>query len=352
MKHFMLIFVLATAFGLGSAAAEPGGNRDEAALVGLWKGSLKVGAISLRIEFNVEFLDGVLQATMDSPDQGVKGIPVSRVALADSVVSFEVKAISGSYEGKLSADGQRLEGNWKQSGRNFPLVLQKAGVSVVPGAADVPPAPVPGQAPGATQAPVSSQEPKKPYPYDAVDVVFQNPKAGISLSGTLTIPRGEGPFPAVVLVTGSGAQNRDEEILGHKPFLVIADYLARRGIAALRYDDRGVGGSGGDFAAATTFDFADDALAAADFLAGQSRIDAKRVGVVGHSEGAIIAGIAASADPGIAFIVMLAGPGVRGDKLLVMQGAAIAGASGMDAEGRRRSERSQCRTLRNRDATG
>ncbi|HWP68202.1 MAG TPA: alpha/beta fold hydrolase, partial [Rectinemataceae bacterium] len=169
-----------------------------------------------------------------------------------------------------------------------------------------------------------------PYPYKAIEVSFTNPAAGIDLSGTLTLPEGRGPFPAVVLVTGSGAQNRDEEILGHKPFLVIADYLARRGIAALRYDDRGVGASKGVFATATTLDFAGDAEAAAACLVARPEIDAKRIGIAGHSEGAIVAAIAASRDPVVSFIVMLAGPGVRGDRLLLLQNAALARAAGAD----------------------
>lgn len=321
MKRFLLVSGLLFILCIGFAVAGAEGQ-DDSILLGTWQGSLKVGAVSLRIAFNVSMKDGALSATMDSPDQGARGIPVSKIALADSIVTFEVKTISGSYAGKLSADGSRIEGNWKQGGRGFPLTLNK--VSAGQGA----PKPEAATSESARAASAGSQEPAMPYPYQAVDVEFPNAKAGIRLVGTLTIPQGPGPFPAVVLVTGSGPQNRDEEILGHKPFLIIADYLARRGIAALRYDDRGVGGSGGIFPLATTFDFTDDALAAFAFLAARKEIDAKRIGIVGHSEGAIVASIAASMSPSVSFIVLLAGPGVRGDKLLLMQNEALARAAG------------------------
>lgn len=166
----------------------------------------------------------------------------------------------------------------------------------------------------------------------AIDVVFRNASAGIDLAGTLVLPAGAGPFPAIVLATGSGQQNRDEELFGHKPFRTIAEYLAGRGIASLRYDDRGVGGSGGDFLTATTFDFVTDARAAVAFLAARPEIDVRRLGLVGHSEGGVIAAIAGAEDPALSFIVMLAGPGLRGDRLLLAQNAALAAASGLGAE--------------------
>jgi len=166
----------------------------------------------------------------------------------------------------------------------------------------------------------------------AIDVVVRNEGAGIDLAGTLLLPAGAGPFPAIVLATGSGAQNRDEELLGHKPFRTIAEYLAGRGIASLRCDDRGVGASGGNFQTATTFDFASDARASIAYLAARPEIDARRVGLVGHSEGGLIAAIVGAEDPALSFIVMLAGPGLRGDRLLLAQNAALAAASGLGAD--------------------
>lgn len=166
-------------------------------------------------------------------------------------------------------------------------------------------------------------------PYRAQPVTFQNRAAGITLAGTLTVPAGRGPFPAVVLIAGSGPHDRNETIFGHKPFLVLADYLTRRNIAVLRYDKRGVGGSGGTEATATTVDFAADAQAAFDYLRALPQIDARRVGLIGHSEGGVIASMLAARDRHVAFIVLLAGPGVRGDRLLTAQVQAILAAAGV-----------------------
>ena len=168
------------------------------------------------------------------------------------------------------------------------------------------------------------QEPVRPYPYLEDRLVFDNPRAeGVRLAGTLTLPEGDGPFPAVVLVSGSGAQDRNEALEGHKPFLVISDYLTRRGIAVLRYDDRGAFQSTGDFAAATTEDLATDALAAVEYLGSRPEIDPAHIGIVGHSEGGLIAPMVAVQSPAVAFIVLLAGPGLTGEEILYMQQALI-----------------------------
>ncbi len=284
-------------------------SKGPEAFVGSWMGDLKAGGATLRLVFNVAAAGGGLSATMDSPDQGAKGIPVSSATAQGDSIRLEVKLAQGLYIGTISSDGASIEGSWSQSGASFPILLKKL------------------PAPFAFERP---QEPKPPFPYTSIEVMITNAKPGVVLAGTLTIPRGNGPFPAVVLVTGSGAQNRDEEILGHKPFLVIADYLARNGIAALRCDDRGVGGSKGNLATATTLDFADDAEAAFSFLRARSEVDPKRVGIVGHSEGGLIAPIVAARNPAVAFIVLLAGPGLRGDQLVPAQGRAINRAAGLD----------------------
>ena len=308
---------VATAQQLGTS--ETGG--DTMMLTGDWSGSLKLGATSLRIVFHVTASNGLYSATMDSPDQGAKGIPVSEIRAEGTQVRLEVAAVGGTYLGALDENGN-LKGSWKQSGLSFPLNLTRQKGQTLPTSA--------------TEKPKTDWEPAPPFPYIVRDVDFINEKAGIHLAGTLTLPQGRGPFPAVVLVTGSGPQNRDEEILGHRPFLVIADYLTRRGIAVLRYDDRGIGGSKGDFQTATTFDFAGDAHAALDFLAGQPEIDGHHLGVIGHSEGAIVASILAARgseateEAAPSFIVLLGGPGVRGNELLLMQNAALGRASGLN----------------------
>ncbi len=172
---------------------------------------------------------------------------------------------------------------------------------------------------GGMFSPNRPQTPQPPYPYNEEEVTVLRKKAGVTLTGTLTIPKGEGPFPAVVLVSGSGQQNRDEELLGHKPFLVLADFLTRNGIAVLRYDDRGVGGSKGEVQNATTLDFADDAEAMFEWLRKHKCIDSRHVGILGHSEGGLIAPIVASRNKKVAFVVGYGTPGSTGADIILQQ---------------------------------
>jgi pimeloyl-ACP methyl ester carboxylesterase len=166
---------------------------------------------------------------------------------------------------------------------------------------------------------VRPQEPKKPYPYYSEEVAFENKTDKNVLAGSLTLPKKVGHFPVVILITGSGPENRDEELFGHKPFLILADYLTKKGIAVLRFDDRGVGKSTGDFKTATTVDFARDVQAGVDYLKTRKEIDKSKIGLIGHSEGGVIAPIVAGNSKDIDFIVLLAGTGIRGDKLILLQ---------------------------------
>lgn len=282
-------------------------------VVGDWQGTLKAGAVDLRIVLHVVSGDnGTLSATMDSIDQGANGIPVTAVSLTGSTFVFSIDPIKGSYEGRINADGS-IEGTWTQGGSTLPLVLRP-----VKNAADV-----------ALRRP---QHPVRPYPYKEEEVSYDNKAAGITLAATLTIPVGAGPFPAVLLITGSGPQDRDESLMGHRPFLVLADYLTRRGIATLRADDRGVGKSSGDFGAATTADFATDAEAGVAYLRTRSEVNQRKIGLVGHSEGGVIAPIVAASNPAVAFIVLMAGSGVPGDEIIVAQSVLIAQAAGVSRE--------------------
>jgi len=251
-------------------------------------------------------LDGTLVASMDSSDQGVYGLALSDVTFVEGVLKFALKAANGTFEGKMSDTGAEISGTWTQA-LSLPLILKKVDK---------------------LSRPNRLQEPKPPFPYRSEDVTVANAAANVTLAGTLTLPDGPGPFPAVVFITGSGPQNRDEELLGHKPFLVLADHLTRRGIAVLRYDDRGIGKSTGDFAAATSEDFAGDALAAWQFLRARREIDTRHIGLLGHSEGGLIAPMLAARTPGIAFVVMLAGPGVTGEQIMLKQAALIMKANG------------------------
>ena len=174
------------------------------------------------------------------------------------------------------------------------------------------------------------QEPKRPYPYSELEVIVDNKEAGVKLSGTLTTPNNGGPFPAVLLISGSGPQDRDESLMGHKPFLVLADHLTRLGVAVLRVDDRGVGRSTGEFLECTSEDFAEDVLACIEFLKGRSAIDPGRIGLIGHSEGGLIAPMVAARSADVAFVVLMAGPGLTGEEIFYLQGASIAKAEGVD----------------------
>ncbi|MCX6273539.1 MAG: alpha/beta hydrolase [Bacteroidetes bacterium] len=247
-------------------------------------------------------------ATMDSPDQGAKDLEVNTIQVNVDSLYLTSNKLKAGYRGRWNAGDQKIKGIWKQGGVEIPLDLIKTD-----------------KAPEVYRP----QEPKPPFPYTAEEVTFKNQFGGIKLAGTLTLPNGHGPFPAVILVSGSGPQNRDEELLGHKPFLVIADFLTRKGFAVLRYDDRGTGSSQGTYASSTTLDFATDAKAAFDFLRSDSRIIPSKIGIIGHSEGGIIAPIVASQNLATAFIIMLAGPSLPGEEILCLQQELIARASGM-----------------------
>ncbi|KKH92026.1 hypothetical protein EO95_00820 [Methanosarcina sp. 1.H.T.1A.1] len=287
------------------------GNIED--IEGLWMGRLEVqGGNELRILFNISTGPGDLPtATMDSPDQGVNGIPVETVTYKDGDLRLEVKSVRGVFEGTLKEDGKTIEGEWKQVGSALPLVLSRID-----------------EKPEIRR----EQDPVKPYPYDEEEVVYENTAAGVKLAGTLTLPRSEGPFPAVILITGSGPQNRDEGVFGHRPFLVLSDYLTRQGIAVLRVDDRGIGGSTGNFSQATTEDFAGDVLAGIEYLKSREEIDSTKIGLIGHSEGGLIAPIVAVQSPDVAFIVLMAGPGITGEEIILLQSDLISRAEGADNE--------------------
>ena len=274
---------------------------------GKWAGTLEVGASKLRVVFNISKSATGYTSTMDSPDQGVNGIPVTKTIFENSTLTLSITNAGIEYSGELK--GKEITGEFKQAGRTFPLTLNQDS-----------------EEPKRNTRP---QEPIPPYPYHTEEVVFENKKAGIRLTGTLSLPNKEGNFPAVILISGSGPQNRDEEILGHKPFLVLADYLTKKGIAVLRYDDRGVGASTGDFKTATTFDFADDAAAALAYLQTRKEINQRKLGLLGHSEGGIIAPLLASRSKDVDFVIMLAGTALRGDRLLLLQQELIAKAMGV-----------------------
>ena len=275
-------------------------------ITGNWNGVLKVQGIQLRIVFNISKTDSGLSATMDSPDQGAKDIPVTTTTFENSKLTLVIANVGIEYNGEFIKDS--IRGIFKQSGYEFPMNLSREPVL--------------------REVINRPQEPTKPYPYYTEDVTFQNMQSQITLAGTLTLPKKEGIHPAVLLISGSGPQNRDEEVFGHKPFLVIADHLTKNGIAVLNCDDRGVGQSTGDLSVATSLDFATDVESAISYLKTRTEIDTKKIGLIGHSEGGIIAPMVASKSEDVNFIVLLAGTGIRGDKLLLLQQELIAKAYG------------------------
>jgi uncharacterized protein len=314
-----------TAVSLMLFTAGAAGQQQHPNPAGDWYGSLEVQGMKLGIVMHLAASkDGGYTATMDSPDQGAMGIPVPSVRVEGDSVLLSIPAIRGGFSGRIVND-TAMNGAWKQAGMEFPLPLVRRS------------APIEIKRP---------QNPKKPYPYDEEEVRFDNPSAGISLAGTLTLPREGRPCAAVVMITGSGPQDRDETIFQHKPFWIIADHLTRHGIAVLRCDDRGVGSSQGSPATATSADFAGDVLAAVAYLRGRKEIDPARIGLIGHSEGGMIAPMAAQKDKGIAFLVLLAGTGVVGEEILYEQGALITRANGM-AESEIKKNRAMQHTLFN-----
>jgi fermentation-respiration switch protein FrsA (DUF1100 family) len=275
---------------------------------GNWLGTLEVSGIELRVVFKIsENAGGGYSATMDSPDQGAKDIPVNKVSIENNQFMLEVNLIEALFEGEIKEESKRIEGVWRQGGVSLPLVLKQTYEVIER---------------------IRPQEPKKPFPYDEEEVFYENKKTGIKLAGTMTLPRTKEPVPAVLLITGSGPQDRDETLLGHRPFLVLADDLTRRNMAVLRVDDRGVGGSTGDILSSTNEDFAQDVLSGVEFLKGRKEINPGQIGLIGHSEGGIIAPIVAARSADIAFIVLMAGTGLTGEEIIYLQSELIAKAMG------------------------
>ncbi|WP_298504674.1 alpha/beta hydrolase [uncultured Maribacter sp.] len=274
-------------------------------ITGKWYGYLD--QFKLRIVFNISETKDGYKTSLDSPDQSSFGIPASKTIIKENKLEIEISVIGAQFKGQFEKD--KITGTFSQVGTHIPLVLTRKEIK--------------------KQKSKRPQTPKKPYPYYEEEVVFLNKKANITLAGTLTLPKKEGKFPAVILISGSGPQNRNEEILDHKPFLILSDYLTKKGIAVLRYDDRGFGASTGNHSLANSADFASDAESAFTFLKTRKEIVPTKIGLIGHSEGGLIAPMVAAKSKELGFIVLLAGVGTKGDKLLLAQQELIARASGI-----------------------
>jgi uncharacterized protein len=299
MKKLLLLFFLAITT-LNLTAQD---------ISGQWNGLLEAAGLHLRIVFHINKTDSGYSATMDSPDQGAKGIRVTATIFKNNHLLLTIASANIEYEGELK--DSLIVGTFKQNGFGFPMKLSKKEIK------------------NTVNRP---QEPKPPFPYLSEEVTFPNTQAGITLGGTLTLPAKTGNFPAVIFISGSGPQDRNEELAGHKPFLVVADYLTKNGIAVLRYDDRGVGASTGDFSKGTTADFATDVESALSFLQTRKDINKNKIGLIGHSEGALIAPVVAAKSKAVDFIVLLAGPGLPGYQLMLLQKRKIEEKMGVPAE--------------------
>jgi hypothetical protein len=268
---------------------------------GTWLGTLDVGPTKLRVVFKIINTPDGLTAHAESPDQGPGSIPATSVKRDGNSLTIIINALQATFEGKIAADLNSIDGTFTQRNQPLPLTLKRVKDQ------------------SAVEPLRRPQNPVKPYPYREEEVTYANKAAGTTLAATLAVPSGQGPFPAVLLISGSGPNDRDESMLGHKPFLVLSDYLTRRGIAVLRADKRGIGKSTGNLAVATTADFATDAEAGVAYLKTRSEVDPHKIGLVGHSEGGVIAPMVAARNSDVAFIVMMAGDGVPGDQIIVEQ---------------------------------
>lgn len=282
--------------------------------VATWAGTLTAGNQEFEFQLRVFDEDGQQTALLDSFSESIMGL-TTEFAQEDRDFKFEVPSTAGKYVGKLNDAGTRVDGKWMQAGQEFDLSFSAVDLAE-------------------TRKPVPRrpQTPKEPFPYDVTELTIENPAADLSLAGTLTTPRGDGPFTTVILVSGSGPQDRDETILQHKPFAVLADHLTRAGIAVFRYDERGVGESTGTYEGSTSEDFASDVEAVFLALRKNDKVQKDRIGIIGHSEGGLIAPMVAVKHPQLSFIVLMAGPGVIGKQILLTQSRVIAADSGAPEE--------------------
>ncbi|MDR6300896.1 alpha/beta hydrolase family protein [Mesonia maritima] len=274
---------------------------------GNWSGDIEVQGTKIGFTFTITKDGDNYSSVVDIPKQGVKDLPVTTTTFKDSTLTLNIAMAGITYEGKY--ENNAFVGNYKQAGLTLPLKL------------------TPGE-----KKLNRPQEPKEPFPYKSKNINVKNEKAGINLAATLTLPENVKKAPAVILISGSGPQNRDSEILGHKPFLLLSDYLTRNGFAVLRFDERGVGESEGVFSTATSYDFADDVESFFNYLETRKDIDSENIGLIGHSEGGSVAPIIAARNKNVAFIILMAGAGVQGSDLLLSQKKAIQEKLGVDAE--------------------
>jgi pimeloyl-ACP methyl ester carboxylesterase len=270
-------------------------------ITGIWNGTAKLGEDKeISFLFNIKNIQNEYATELSIPVQRVSGLKPQNTTFENGILLIDGANLGIKYEGKFNTTSQQFEGKFTEGANTLPLNLQKGELKL-------------------ELKDNRPQEPMKPYPYNEKEVVFENKHADVSLAGTLTLPASNKKFPAVILISGSGPQDRDETFANHKPFWIIADYLTRQGIAVLRFDDRGAGKSTGNFSNATTKDFSTDVVSAVAYLKSRSDIDANNIGLIGHSEGGIIAPLAANQTKDVSFMVLLASTGIPGSKISLLQ---------------------------------
>ncbi|HLA95052.1 MAG TPA: alpha/beta hydrolase [Pyrinomonadaceae bacterium] len=274
-------------------------GQNTANIEGNWLGAISIGGAKVRFFLKIsKDPAGLFMAKIDSLDQGATDLPVDTIVQESNLVRFAANNIGLDFEGTLNEKGDEISGGFKRGASSLPVVFKRTL-----------------EVPKSTRP----QDPAKPYPYNEEEITYENKKDSVKLAGTLTLPRVEGQHPAVILITGSGSQDRNSTVAGHRIFVVLADYLTRRGIAVLRVDDRGIGRSAPGPVNATSEDFAGDVLTGVEYLKSRKEINPKQIGLIGHSEGGMIAPLAASRSTDVAFIILLAGPGQTGDEIVYGQ---------------------------------
>jgi pimeloyl-ACP methyl ester carboxylesterase len=309
MKKILIILLLAFSFQAIYAQQK---SETAPSYTGIWLGVIQVSEqMSMQLAFEIELSDaGAFQAKFNVIEQNAFDIPMDTCIIENDSVLIRFDAAGILYMGNYSVEEDKILGIYEQGGGQFPLDLERVDELV--------------------REVERTQTPVRPFPYDEEEIRFENKAAGIVLAGTLTLPSGGTKLPAAILIAGSGRNDRNETPMGH--FLLLSDFLTRNGYAVLRYDKRGVGESEGDYGLATTFDFAEDVESALEYLASREEIDPTLIGLIGHSEGGLIAPIIAAENEELAFIIMMAGMGIKGRDLLLLQSAKMAKLSGIPQE--------------------
>ncbi len=309
MKTKLLIYIAFILVVILFTSCSSNTNEVKKNLTGKWEASLNFPNVKYKLILDfINDKDNNISMKLSSPKQRVYDMQADSLSIKGTEISFVLPKFNVSFNGNYDLDSNIIKGTWKQEKFKVPIAFYREGE---------------------LERIERPQYPQKPYPYNSENVIIDNPDANVQLAGTITFPKEKGPFPAILLINGSGPQDRDETIYNHKPFLVIADYFTRKGFAVLRVDDRGYGASTGKYNNSTTNDFADDAEHSIDYLKTRKEVDPNKIGLIGFNEGGIIAAMVDSEIKDINFIVLLATPGLTGKDVLLAQTKTLQKAQGV-----------------------